>query len=80
VGNGGVQSATTMVEELRRELNSAEEEMLTVGDILVDSLTFRAQGMMMMELEALIWSFGSYRRSPKRETSMYLCTLPCPLL
>lgn len=49
VGKGGVQSATTMVEELRRELNSAEEEILTVGDILIDSGTFSAQGMMMDE-------------------------------
>lgn len=37
-GSAGVilQSATTMVEELSSLLNSAEEEMLTVGDIVAD--------------------------------------------
>ena len=34
----GVQSATTMVEELSVLLNSAEEEILTVGDMLADKV------------------------------------------
>lgn len=55
----GVQSATTMVDELRILLNSAEEEMLTVGDMSADGVEdLWSERTTIARALRSIWRFG----------------------